>query len=88
MIPLNGEVDNSSTEYNENKTKYQELIKDLDERVDKSKKGGGEKACARHVKRGKLMARKRVEAIIDPGSPFLELSSLAASFEKKHYQFL
>ncbi|EFV90635.1 methylcrotonoyl-CoA carboxylase, partial [Dietzia cinnamea P4] len=40
--------------------------------------GGGEKARARHLERGKLLARQRVDVLLDPGSPFLELSPLAA----------
>ena len=40
--------------------------------------GGGERARQRHVERGKLLPRERVDALLDPGSPFLELSPLAA----------
>ena len=40
--------------------------------------GGGEAACAKHVARGKLLPRERVRALLDPGSPFLEFSQLAA----------
>src|SRR3954452_16386929 len=40
--------------------------------------GGGERARQRHVDRGKLLPRERVDALLDPGSPFLELSPLAA----------
>ena len=46
--------------------------------VDKVRLGGGEAAMAKHVGRGKLAPRDRVRALIDPGSPFLELSQLAA----------
>ena len=40
--------------------------------------GGGERARERHASRGKLLPRERVDALLDPGSPFLELSPLAA----------
>jgi len=40
--------------------------------------GGGEKSKKRHQKRGKMLVRDRIEGVIDPGSPFLELSQLAA----------
>ena len=40
--------------------------------------GGGEKARARHTARGKLLPRERVDRLLDPGAPFLELSPLAA----------
>ena len=42
------------------------------------RKGGGEKYQERHLSRGKLLARDRIDALVDPGSPFLELSQLAA----------
>ncbi|WP_272872388.1 carboxyl transferase domain-containing protein, partial [Salmonella enterica] len=40
--------------------------------------GGGEKARARHIERGKLPARDRIDGLLDPGSPFLEIAPLAA----------
>ena len=54
------------------------LIADLDQRLERARAGGGEPACARHVGRGKLLARDRVERLCDPGAAFLELSPLAA----------
>jgi len=54
------------------------LVDELQQRVAKICLGGGEKAVARHVGRGKLTARARVDGLLDPGSPFLELSQLAA----------
>jgi 3-methylcrotonyl-CoA carboxylase beta subunit len=55
------------------------LAADLRERVVRSALGGSEKHRARHVARGKLLPRERVERLLDPGSPFLELSQLAAN---------
>ncbi|HYF26993.1 MAG TPA: carboxyl transferase domain-containing protein [Baekduia sp.] len=55
-----------------------ELIADLQERLERVRAGGGAKAMERHVSRGKLPARERVERLCDPGTPFLELSALAA----------
>jgi 3-methylcrotonyl-CoA carboxylase beta subunit len=55
-----------------------ELIADLDRRLDRVRAGGGERARERHVGRGKLFVRDRVERLCDPGAPFLELSPLAA----------
>ncbi len=55
-----------------------ELVADLDERLARVRAGGGEKSRARHESRGKLLPRDRVERLLDPGSPFLELSALAA----------
>jgi 3-methylcrotonyl-CoA carboxylase beta subunit len=54
------------------------LIADLESRLARARAGGGERARARHVQRGKLLVRDRVERLCDPGAPFLELSALAA----------
>ena len=54
------------------------LVADLRERIAAIEQGGGEAARARHVARGKLLPRERVRALLDPGSPFLELSQFAA----------
>jgi 3-methylcrotonyl-CoA carboxylase beta subunit len=54
------------------------LVADLRERIAKIEQGGGDAARARHVARGKLLPRERVRALLDPGSPFLEFSQLAA----------
>ncbi len=54
------------------------LIADLQERLARTRAGGGERAMQRHVERGKLPVRERIERLVDPGSPFLELSALAA----------
>ncbi|HET9074898.1 MAG TPA: carboxyl transferase domain-containing protein [Solirubrobacteraceae bacterium] len=54
------------------------LITELEERLAEVRAGGGERARERHLARGKLLARDRVERLCDPGSPFLELSALAA----------
>ncbi|MGZ6642473.1 MAG: acyl-CoA carboxylase subunit beta [Solirubrobacteraceae bacterium] len=54
------------------------LIADLEARLERVALGGGERARERHVGRGKLLVRDRVERLCDPGSPFLELSALAA----------
>jgi 3-methylcrotonyl-CoA carboxylase beta subunit len=55
-----------------------QLIAELERRLERARAGGGERARARHLERGKLLARDRVERLCDPGAPFLELSPLAA----------
>jgi 3-methylcrotonyl-CoA carboxylase beta subunit len=55
-----------------------ELIAELEARLERVRQGGGERARERHVSRGKLLVRDRVERLCDPGTPFLELSPLAA----------
>jgi 3-methylcrotonyl-CoA carboxylase beta subunit len=55
-----------------------ELVEELRERLALVRHGGDEAARARHVQRGKLLVRDRIDRLLDPGSPFLELSPLAA----------
>ncbi len=57
----------------------QALVDDLRERLVVVRRGGSESARAKHLARGKLLARDRVDRLLDPGSPFLELSALAAT---------
>jgi 3-methylcrotonyl-CoA carboxylase beta subunit len=58
---------------------HRALARELRERIEAAALGGPERARVRHVERGKLLPRERVETLIDPGSPFLELSPLAAN---------
>jgi 3-methylcrotonyl-CoA carboxylase beta subunit len=55
-----------------------DLVADLRTKAAKIAEGGGEASRKRHVSRGKLLPRERVEALLDPGTPFLELSQFAA----------
>jgi len=55
-----------------------ELVAQLRQRLDEVAQGGGEAARAKHVARGKLLPRERIDLLLDPGTPFLELSPLAA----------
>src|SRR5687767_5568323 len=55
------------------------LVDELRSRVAAARQGGSESARAKHLERGKLLARDRVDRLLDPGSPFLELSPLAAT---------
>lgn len=54
------------------------LVEDLRERTERVRQGGSEAARRKHTDRGKMLVRDRVDALLDPGSPFLELSTLAA----------
>jgi 3-methylcrotonyl-CoA carboxylase beta subunit len=56
-----------------------ELVAELRERLTVARRGGSESAREKHVGRGKLLVRDRVDRLLDPGSPFLELSPLAAT---------
>jgi 3-methylcrotonyl-CoA carboxylase beta subunit len=68
-----------SPEYEANEGAHRELVADLLERQEQAAAGGGPRAAERHVSRGKLLPRERVERLLDRGSPFLELSALAAT---------
>src|SRR3712207_617959 len=57
---------------------YAALVADLNERLARVRLGGPPKARQRHTERGKLLPRARVDTLVDPSSPFLELSPLAA----------
>src|SRR3954470_5423036 len=61
-----------------NEAAHRALVADLREQLALARAGGGPRAAERHVARGKLLPRERVERLLDRGSPFLELSPLAA----------
>ncbi|MGH3441774.1 MAG: carboxyl transferase domain-containing protein, partial [Nitriliruptorales bacterium] len=78
MKVIETKVDTASTEFTERREHHTALAEDLRARLAEIAKGGSETARQRHVERGKLLPRDRVEALIDPGTPFLELSPMAA----------
>src|SRR6187431_3298387 len=78
MPVLESKVDRKSAEFAANSAVMRALVDELRARQAKSALGGGDAARAKHVARGKLLPRDRVEMLLDPGSPFLELSPLAA----------
>jgi 3-methylcrotonyl-CoA carboxylase beta subunit/propionyl-CoA carboxylase len=78
MDRLDTHVDPSSGEYRRNHERMTALVADLRTRHDRVKQGGGEKYLQRHREQGKLPARERIDRLLDPGAPFLELSPLAA----------
>ena len=78
MAILSTSVDVHATSFAANRSAWSELIGDLASRQAEAALGGNEKTRARHVARGKLLPRDRVMRLLDPGSPFLELSPLAA----------
>ncbi len=78
MDILTSHVDCSSPLFKENQDFHLGLKDELRSRLEHVKKGGGDKSIERHRKRKKLLPRERIEKILDEGSPFLELSPLAA----------
>ncbi|PNI73402.1 MCCC2 isoform 1 [Pan troglodytes] len=77
VASLGTQPDLGSALYQENYKQMKALVNQLHERVEHIKLGGGEKARALHISRGKLLPRERIDNLIDPGSPFLELSQFA-----------
>jgi 3-methylcrotonyl-CoA carboxylase beta subunit len=75
---LSSAVDPASESAQRNTEYHTGLVADLNSRLAWARLGGPEKARARHLERGKLLPRDRVDSLIDRGSPFLELSALAA----------
>lgn len=75
---LGSTADPASNSWCANEAAHRELAAELREKLASARLGGGEKARARHTARGKLLPRDRVDALLDPGSPFLELAPLAA----------
>ena len=78
MAVLKTTINTHEAGFQENATHHRALAADLQALLDRIREGGGATAIARHKGRGKLTARERINALIDPGSPFLELAPLAA----------
>ncbi|MEO6972404.1 MAG: carboxyl transferase domain-containing protein [Rhodoferax sp.] len=78
MSTLETQLNPRSADFQANAAAMRELVADLRLQVAKVAEGGGEAARAKHVARGKLPPRERVQMLLDPGTPFLELSPLAA----------
>jgi 3-methylcrotonyl-CoA carboxylase beta subunit len=78
MTKIISQLHPGSHEFLANLAAMQELLTHLQKTIDDIALGGDEKARARHLKHGKLLPRERLQHLLDPGSPFLELSQLAA----------
>ena len=78
MSAIKSKLNPQSDEFQANARAMATLVADLREKVERAALGGEQEARARHVARGKLLPRERLRLLLDPGSPFLELSQLAA----------
>ena len=78
MAVIESTVERTSAEFAARSAAMRELVADLRARLEQVAAGGGAQARERHVARGKLLPRDRIELLLDPGTPFLELSPLAA----------
>ena len=75
---LESQLNPRSAEFQSNAQAMAALVDDLAQQVAKAAQGGGEAARAKHTARGKLLPRDRVQMLLDPGTPFLEIAPLAA----------
>lgn len=75
--PLRGALDLSPATARANLEAMNSLVDELREKMKFIEDGGGKAAAAKHKGRGKLLARERIESLLDPGTPFLELCPLA-----------
>jgi len=77
MHPLSSHIDTNSSDFRANSQFHKALASELKAKIEKVRQGGGEDAVKKHRARKKFLARERIEKVLDPGSPFLELSALA-----------
>src|SRR5690606_2215507 len=78
MQPIQSNINPRSDEFKRNAEHNRALAAELRERLAEVRAGGGEKYRQRHEEQGKLFVRDRIDKLLDPGSPFLELAPLAA----------
>src|ERR1700757_1354134 len=79
MEPLESPLDPSSADFKGNHDRLASLVDELNARLAAAREGGGEKYLKRHREQGKMPVRERIAALLDPDTPFLELSPLAAN---------
>ncbi len=78
MEPLETTINVDAPAFRENATHQHALVQQLQDALSVVKQGGGAEAVAKHRARGKMTARERIDALLDPGTPFLEIGALAA----------
>ncbi len=78
MVTLETHIDPADPIFESNRDRMQQLVKELRSHLERAREGGGAKYVERHRAQGKLPVRDRISRLVDPGTPFLELSPLAA----------
>src|SRR6059036_4289969 len=78
MDVLDSHVNPADSIFKTNRDRMYQLVAELRDRLTRVRQGGGPKYLQRHREQGKMPVRERIDRLIDPGSPFLELSPLAA----------
>lgn len=86
MYRLESKIDTNSSEFLKNKEEFLKLLDKSNSILKEVKKGGSEKALKKHKDRGKLLVRERIDLLVDPHTPFIELSPLAA-YDQYNNQF-
>src|SRR5438270_560826 len=79
MEPLESHLDTSSSDFKANSERIVQLVDELNQKLSSAREGGGAKYQERHREQGKAFVRERIDALLDPNTPFLELSPLAAN---------
>jgi 3-methylcrotonyl-CoA carboxylase beta subunit len=79
MAVLSSQLQTRSEEFRANTERMQALVHELRERTAETALGGSEAARKKYKSRGKLFVRERIDLLLDTGTPFLELSALAAN---------
>ncbi len=79
MVTFDTRIDPHDATFEANRDRMRQLVAELRDRTARAREGGGPKYLERHRAQGKLPVRDRVSRLLDPGSPFLELSPLAAT---------
>jgi len=78
MDIIESSIDVKGKEFKENHAHYEKIVKQLKADISKAQKGGGEEKIKIHKSRNKMLARERIDALIDPDTPFMEFNPLAA----------
>ncbi|MBW7925718.1 MAG: methylcrotonoyl-CoA carboxylase, partial [Burkholderiaceae bacterium] len=78
MNRIESKLNPRDAQFQANAAAMRALVDDLNAKIAQASLGGGAAARAKHIARGKLLPRERVQTLLDPGTPFLELSPLAA----------
>ena len=85
MAVIKSKINTRSEEFQTNCSNIKRLVQDLRDQLTKIKQGGGEAAQKKHLDRGKLLPRDRINTLLDEGAPFMELSQLAGLNVYKDY---
>ena len=78
MEVIGSNLRTTDRDFLDNQARMEALVRDLKERLERVRAGGGQRTVELHRSRGKLLARERIERLVDVNTPFLELSPLAA----------